>query len=81
MAGNLGMIVYLVMGLIFIISSIFALNFSNRVSRGLRSNDQVALGSGFASVRNYFAFWSILMILMLILTIVSIASLVAYGLR
>lgn len=76
-AADLGMAVYIVMGLIFIISSVFALAFANKIGRALRSNDQQALGSAFGSVRNYFAFWAIVMILLLLLTIIGIAGLVS----
>ena len=70
--GNMGLIVYVVMGLIFVISSMFAMNAGNKISRGLRSNDQASLNGGFAGVRNYFAFWSVLMIIFLILILISV---------
>ena len=72
--GEMGLVIYLVLGLIFILSSIFALNAGNKITRALRANDQMSLSSGFANVRNYFAFWAIMMILMLLLFLVSVAS-------
>jgi hypothetical protein len=74
MIGNYGMIAYIVFGLVFLISSIFAINAGNKISRALRTNDQHTLNAGFAGVRNYFAFWAILMIIFLILILISIAG-------
>ena len=72
--GNMGMAVYLIMGLIYIVSSLFALNAGNKINRGLKTNDQATLNAGFAGARNYFAFWAIMMILMLLLVLISIMS-------
>ena len=69
------MITYIVMGLILLISSIFALNFGNKITRALRTNDQMSLTAGFAGVRNYFAFWAILMIICLLLMLIGVADL------
>lgn len=74
MIGNMGLILYVIVGLLYLISSLFALNFGNKVARALKTNDQVALNSGFAAARNLFAFWAILMILALLLMIISVAS-------
>ena len=70
--GNVGMVVYMIMGLIMIVSSVFALNAGNKINLGLRSNDQAALNSGFAGVRNYFAFWAVLLIIFLLLMLIGI---------
>ncbi len=70
--GNLGLAVYMIMGLICVISSIFALNAGNKISRGLKANDQATLNAGFAGARNYFAFWAIMIILMLLLVLISL---------
>jgi amino acid permease len=72
--GNAALAVYLVMGLIFIISSIFALNAGNNINKALKTNDQSALSSGFAGVRNYFAFWAIMMIILLLLMILGVVG-------
>ncbi|MFZ9387086.1 MAG: hypothetical protein ACO25B_04335 [Chitinophagaceae bacterium] len=69
---NVGMAVYVVMGLIMIVTSVFALNTGNKINAALRSNDQGALSAGFANARNYFAFWAILIIIMLLLMLISI---------
>lgn len=72
MLGNIGMAFYFVCGILTIIGSVFALNFGNKISTALRTNDQNTLRGGFAGVRNYFAFWSILMIIGLLLMILGI---------
>lgn len=70
--GNMGLAAYVIMGLIFVISSIFALNAGNKISNGLKANDQATLNAGFAGARNYFAFWAIMIILMLLLVLISV---------
>lgn len=70
--GNAGLVVYVIMGLIFIVSSIFALNAGNKINQGLRANDQATLNAGFAGARNYFAFWAIMMIIMLLFMLIGI---------
>ena len=74
--GSMGMIAYVIMGLIFIISSIFALNAGNKIGAGLKANDQAMLNAGFAGARNYFAFWAIMIILMLLMVLVSIMGMI-----
>jgi hypothetical protein len=78
-ASTIGMVMYILIGLVFVISSIFALNFGNRITRALRSNDQNSLSSGFLAARNYFAFWAILMIIMLLLMLIGVAGALAGG--
>lgn len=73
--GNLGMAVYIIFGLVLIISSIFSLNFSSKISAALRSNDQYSLTAGFGAARNYFAFWSILCIIFLLLILLAFLGL------
>lgn len=70
--GNAGLAVYVVLGLIMIITSIFSLNAGNKINTALRSNDQGALSAGFANARNYFAFWAILIIIMLLLVLIGL---------
>lgn len=67
-----GLIAYAILGLIFIISSIFALNAGNKINRGLKANDQGTLNAGFAGARNYFAFWAIIMIIMLLFMVIGV---------
>jgi len=75
--GNIGMITYVFMGIVMVVSSIFALSFSNKISRALQINDQAELSGGFAAIRNYIAFWAILMIISLLLLFISIAGLMS----
>jgi hypothetical protein len=72
--GNAGMAVYMVLGLIMIITSVFALNAGNKINQALKTNDQMALNSGFAGVRNYFAFWAVIIILILLLVLISLLT-------
>jgi len=70
--GNWGMAFYVVVGLIFIVTSIFALNAGNKINAALQANDRAALSSGFANARNYFAFWGVIIILLLLLGLLSL---------
>lgn len=70
--GSYGLVVYLIMGLVLIISSVFALNFGNKISAALRANDQNSLSQGFGGVRNYFALWSIICIIFLLLVLFAV---------
>ncbi len=63
---NMGLAVYLIMGLVLVISSIFALNAGNKLSLALRANNQAALNAGFAGARNFFAFWAVILIICLL---------------
>lgn len=72
--GNIGMAFYIVVGLVFVITSIFAINAGNKINQGLRANDQATLNAGFAGVRNYFAFWAIIIIILLLLMFLGIAG-------
>ena len=73
-AANIGMTFYIIMGVITIIGSIFPLSFGGRASAALRANDSAQLRSSFSALRNYFAFWAVLMILGLLLVIIGIAG-------
>lgn len=74
MVAGLGMAVYLLSGLIQIIGGIFALNAGNKISTGLRNNDQPTLNAGFAAVRNFFSFWAILIIIGLLIVFISLVT-------
>jgi hypothetical protein len=74
MIGNAGMIAYIIMGVITLVGSIFALNFGNKAAAAIRTNDQNSLRASFAAVRNYFAFWSILMIIGLLFCIIALVQ-------
>lgn len=68
--GNMGLVMYVIMGLIFGMSGMFAMNAGNKIRLGLRTNNMEALNSGFAGARNFFALWAILVILMLVLMMI-----------
>ena len=77
LVGNMGMIVYIIVGLLYLIGSVFALNFGNKTSRALKTNDQSSLNAGFAAARNYFAFWAILLIIALLFLLIGLAGFAA----
>jgi preprotein translocase subunit SecG len=66
------MVFFIVVGLIFLISGLFAISFSNKISMALRANDANSLRAGFAAVRNYFAFRTIILIICLLLCLLMI---------
>lgn len=70
--GSWGMAFYVLVGIVFIVTSVFAINAGNKINTALRSNDQASLSSGFANVRNYFAFWAIIIILLLLLVLLGL---------
>lgn len=75
LAGTLGMLLYVLMGLIIAVGGIFALNFGNRIDKAIKLNDQNLLNGGFSACRNFFAFWSILTIISLLFTLIGLAGL------
>lgn len=70
--GGWGLAIYVLFGLMYIISAIFALNAGNKINAGLKGNDQAALNAGFAGARNFFAFWAILLIIGLLFILLGI---------
>jgi len=74
MARSIGMIMFIGVGILYILGSVFALTFGGKATNALRSNNSEALRSSFASLRNYFAYWAVLMILGLLLMVISIAG-------
>jgi len=70
--GSLGLAVYVIMGLLYGISGMFALNAGNKINAGLKTNSMEMLNAGFAGARNFFAFWAILMIIFLLLLFLGI---------
>ncbi|MCX6318916.1 MAG: hypothetical protein NTW29_16680 [Bacteroidetes bacterium] len=65
--GAMGLAMYVIMGLIYGISGVFALNAGNKINAGLKTNNMETLNAGFAGARNFFALWAILMIISLLL--------------
>ena len=74
MVGSIGLVTYIICGLVMIVSSIFALNFANKISAALSANDQVALSAGFGAARNYFAFWAVICIIFLLLLLITVVA-------
>ena len=72
--GAAGLIIYLIIGLIYGISGLFALNAGNKINAGLKTNNMEVLNAGFAGARNFFALWAILMIITLLLVLITLAS-------
>jgi hypothetical protein len=70
--GNMGLAVYVIMGLLYGVSGLFALNAGNKINTGLKTNNMETLNSGFAGARNFFALWAILMILFLLLMLIGL---------
>jgi hypothetical protein len=72
--GAAGLVVYVIMGLIYGVSGIFALNAGNKINAGLKTNNMETLNAGFAGARNFFALWAILMIILLLLLLITLAG-------
>ena len=72
--GAAGLVAYVIMGLIYGVSGIFALNAGNKITAGLKTNNMEVLNAGFAGARNFFALWAILMIIVLLLLLITLAG-------
>lgn len=73
-AGTAALFIYVIIGLVYFLSSIFLLNFANKTTKALRTNDQTSLVGGFSGLRNFLALWAILMIICLLLVIFALLS-------
>lgn len=72
--GNMVMVVYVIIGLLYGVSGMFALNAGNKINTGLKTKSMEILNGGFVAARNFFAFWAILMIIFLSLMLISILT-------
>jgi hypothetical protein len=72
--GNMGLIFYIIMGLVMIVSSMFSLTAGNKINAALKANDQDALSKGFAAARNYFALWAIIIIICLLFVLLGVLT-------
>jgi hypothetical protein len=70
--GSMGLVIYVVIGLLYGLSGLFALNAGNKINAGLKTNNMELLNGGFANARNFFAFWAILMMLFLFLILIGL---------
>ncbi len=75
LVGGAAMVMYIIMGGLTILGNVFLLNYANKISTALKTNDQGTLNAGFAGLRNYMAFWGIIMIISLLFMLIAIASL------
>lgn len=73
-AGTTALVMYILIGLIYFLSSVFVLNFANKTSRALKTNDQNSLVAGIAGLRNFLALWAILLIIALLLILFGILT-------
>lgn len=71
---KMGLWLFIIAGVIFILGGLFSLNFGNKITTALKVTDQQGLNKGFAALRNYFAVRSITVILVLILVLLAIAG-------
>jgi hypothetical protein len=71
---KMGLWIFMITGIIFILGGVFSFNFGNKVNAALKSNDQHGLNQGFAALRNYLAVRSITLILVLLLFLITIAG-------
>jgi hypothetical protein len=71
---EVGLWLFIIAGVIFILGGLFSLNFGNKITIALKVNDQQGLNKGFAALRNYFALRSITLILVLIIILLAIAG-------
>lgn len=74
LGAGVGMIIYIIMGGLTILGNVFLLNYANKVGAALKTNDVGTLTSGFAGLRNYFAFWAVIMIISLLFMLLAILS-------
>ncbi len=71
---KIGLWLFFIAGVIFILGGVFSLIFGNKITTALKVNDQQGLNKGFAALRNYFALRSITLILVLIFILLAIAG-------
>jgi hypothetical protein len=69
---GIGMVLYIIIGGLIVLGNVFLLNYANKTTRALQTNDQVTLNAGMAGLRNYFTFWGIVMILWLLLMVIGV---------
>ncbi len=72
--GAAGLVVYVICGLIYGVSGLFAWNAGTKINTGLKTNNMEVLNAGFAGARNFFALWAILSIIMLLLLLITFAG-------
>ncbi len=78
-AGNMALVVYVIGGVIMIISSMLVLNFSNRVINALRNMDQSLLNRSFNALKSLLILWAILGIIILLSVFVTFVGMVGFS--
>ena len=73
-SAKLGIWVFIISGIIFIIGGIFSLSFGNKISAALKTNSQEGLSNAFAALRNYYALRGITLIIVLLMFIMIFAA-------
>jgi hypothetical protein len=74
LGAGFGMVIYILTGGLTILGNVFLLNYANKTSTALKTNDATMLASGFAGLRNYMAFWAVIMIISLLFMLLGILS-------
>jgi hypothetical protein len=69
------LIAFISYAVIFIVSAIFLLNFSNKITLALQANDQAALNAGMNALKNAIIFWTIVFIVFLVILLLALANL------
>ena len=74
MAGTMGLIIYVFMGILFGIGSKFIYYFGVKTSEALRSGNTNNLHKGLSGLKNYMAFWTILMIISVLFSLIGVVG-------
>jgi hypothetical protein len=74
--GGAGLAMYVIVGVIYGLSGLFAVNAGNKINGGLKNNDMEMLNGGFAGARNFFALWAILTIITLLILFIGLIAII-----
>jgi hypothetical protein len=72
MGAGVAMVFYIIIGALIIVGNIFLLNYANKTSMALKSNEPSQLHAGMVGLKNYFMFWGIIMILWILLMVIGV---------
>jgi hypothetical protein len=76
MGGTFALAIYLIMGIIQLVSSIFLYRFANRVTAALRTNNIIMLNSALSNMRAHISIWAVVMIMVLLFMVLGILSVI-----
>ncbi|MDP4263105.1 MAG: hypothetical protein Q8941_11310 [Bacteroidota bacterium] len=68
------LIVCILLAAVFVTGAIFTLNFSNRTTTALNTQDQRLMNSGLAAIRNGIILWSVVFVIFILLTLLLFAG-------